>query len=212
MRDYRNAKAMAQTLRKDLAEKSLTLSHSESLELISHVLGFRDWNVLAAKIESERSEPAAPPPDAKSETAGRIFFCSFCGKSQHEVAKPIAGPDVFICDACVELCDDVLLDNDPAKAATAEELRLRTTEDLIVLKAKTARGLSASRELLDRLRLFSATSSDDEAGHSPSVRYFLKKPLDQRQSHLHDIEQRIASMENTLAMSQEILRGRDIQI
>ena len=36
-----------------------------------------------------------------------ILYCSFCGKSQHEVRKLIAGPTVFICDECVELCADI---------------------------------------------------------------------------------------------------------
>jgi len=36
------------------------------------------------------------------------LFCSFCGKSQHEVRKLIAGPTVFICDECVELCMDII--------------------------------------------------------------------------------------------------------
>ncbi len=41
--------------------------------------------------------------DAKS-----TLYCSFCGKSQHEVRKLIAGPTVFICDECVELCMDII--------------------------------------------------------------------------------------------------------
>ena len=36
------------------------------------------------------------------------LYCSFCGKSQHEVRKLIAGPTVFICDECVELCMDII--------------------------------------------------------------------------------------------------------
>ena len=39
---------------------------------------------------------------------GKLLYCSFCGKSQHEVRKLIAGPSVFICDECVELCDDII--------------------------------------------------------------------------------------------------------
>ena len=38
----------------------------------------------------------------------RSLYCSFCGKSQHEVRKLIAGPSVFICDECVELCNDII--------------------------------------------------------------------------------------------------------
>ena len=42
------------------------------------------------------------------ENKEKLLYCSFCGKSQHEVRKLIAGPSVFICDECVELCDDII--------------------------------------------------------------------------------------------------------
>src|SRR3974390_237161 len=41
------------------------------------------------------------------------LYCSFCGKSQHDVRKLIAGPKVFICDECVELCTDIIRDESP---------------------------------------------------------------------------------------------------
>lgn len=65
MRDFRDAKAMAQTLRESLNVKSVSLTHSESLELVANILGFRDWNALAAKIQSERqlSSNASPQDD-----------------------------------------------------------------------------------------------------------------------------------------------------
>lgn len=52
MRDFRDAKAMAQTLRDALTTKSVTMTHSESLELVSRLFGFRDWNTLSARIQS----------------------------------------------------------------------------------------------------------------------------------------------------------------
>ncbi len=48
------------------------------------------------------SDDKTPPAD------GKLLYCSFCGKSQHEVRKLIAGPSVFICDECVELCNDII--------------------------------------------------------------------------------------------------------
>jgi len=60
MRDFRDAKAMAQTLREALKTKSVSLTHSESLELVATILGFRDWNVLSATIQSE-VQPGANP-------------------------------------------------------------------------------------------------------------------------------------------------------
>jgi ATP-dependent Lon protease len=59
MRDFRDAKAMAQTLRDALKVKSITLTHSESLEVIARTLGFHDWNVLSAAIQATDSTPAA---------------------------------------------------------------------------------------------------------------------------------------------------------
>src|ERR1700742_3526829 len=56
MRDFRDAKAMAQTLREALKTKSVSITHSESLELIARSFGLPDWNHLAAKIQA--SEPA----------------------------------------------------------------------------------------------------------------------------------------------------------
>lgn len=45
---------------------------------------------------------------SKDNDNGKLLYCSFCGKSQHEVRKLIAGPSVFICDECVELCNDII--------------------------------------------------------------------------------------------------------
>jgi len=46
--------------------------------------------------------------DNKSDDDSKLLYCSFCGKSQHEVRKLIAGPSVFICDECVDLCEDII--------------------------------------------------------------------------------------------------------
>ena len=49
-------------------------------------------------------------PDKKSSSGEKLLYCSFCGKSQHEVKKLIAGPSVFICDECIDLCNDIIRD------------------------------------------------------------------------------------------------------
>jgi ATP-dependent Clp protease ATP-binding subunit ClpX len=46
--------------------------------------------------------------DKKGSSSEKTLYCSFCGKSQHEVKKLIAGPSVFICDECIELCNDII--------------------------------------------------------------------------------------------------------
>jgi ATP-dependent Clp protease ATP-binding subunit ClpX len=48
--------------------------------------------------------------DKKTTGNDKLLYCSFCGKSQHEVRKLIAGPSVFICDECIELCNDIIRD------------------------------------------------------------------------------------------------------
>ncbi len=59
MRDFRDAKAMARSLREALAAKGMTISNSEALELTAKMLGERDWNTLAAAIEAARRREAA---------------------------------------------------------------------------------------------------------------------------------------------------------
>ena len=54
--------------------------------------------------------------DKKGSSSEKVLYCSFCGKSQHEVKKLIAGPSVFICDECIELCNDIIRDEVPADA------------------------------------------------------------------------------------------------
>ena len=57
--------------------------------------------------------------EKKGASSEKVLYCSFCGKSQHEVKKLIAGPSVFICDECIELCNDIIRDEVPAEGAGA---------------------------------------------------------------------------------------------
>src|SRR5512145_1556122 len=61
--------------------------------------------------------------DKKGSATEKVLYCSFCGKSQHEVKKLIAGPSVFICDECIELCNDIIRDEVPAEGADAKAAR-----------------------------------------------------------------------------------------
>lgn len=58
--------------------------------------------------------------DGKNE---KVLYCSFCGKSQHEVKKLIAGPSVFVCDECVELCNDIIREG-AAEEVTSEDAQI----------------------------------------------------------------------------------------
>ena len=55
-----------------------------------------------------------------TETHNRVYRCSFCGKSQMEVKTLVAGPGVFICDECVQLCQGVIDNKQKQKPATQE--------------------------------------------------------------------------------------------
>jgi len=55
-------------------------------------------------------------PEKKGTTGEKNLYCSFCGKSQHEVKKLIAGPSVFVCDECIELCNEIIHDEFPEGA------------------------------------------------------------------------------------------------
>jgi len=73
MRDFRDAKTMAQSLREALKTKSVSLTHSESLELVAKTFGFPDWNFLAAKIQASQSVSGPPPAAvAPATSAGSI--------------------------------------------------------------------------------------------------------------------------------------------
>jgi ATP-dependent Clp protease ATP-binding subunit ClpX len=60
---------------------------------------------------------------------GKILYCSFCGKSQHEVRKLIAGPSVYICDECVELCNDIIRE-ELDEAGVDKHEKLPTPKDI----------------------------------------------------------------------------------
>lgn len=64
--------------------------------------------------------------DKKSSSGEKLLYCSFCGKSQHEVKKLIAGPSVFICDECIDLCNDIIRD----ETASIETVTGGTKSDL----------------------------------------------------------------------------------
>jgi ATP-dependent Clp protease ATP-binding subunit ClpX len=57
----------------------------------------------------------------KTESGEKTLYCTFCGKSQHEVKKLIAGPSVFICDECIDLCNEIIRDELPGLDAAKEK-------------------------------------------------------------------------------------------
>ena len=58
--------------------------------------------------------------EKKGSSSEKTLYCSFCGKSQHEVKKLIAGPSVFVCDECIDLCNEIIRDELPAGSEVGE--------------------------------------------------------------------------------------------
>ena len=58
--------------------------------------------------------------EKKGASGEKTLYCTFCGKSQHEVKKLIAGPSVFICDECIDLCNEIIRDELPNADLTKE--------------------------------------------------------------------------------------------
>ncbi len=114
--------------------------------------------------------------DKKGSVSEKVLYCSFCGKSQHEVKKLIAGPSVFICDECIELCNDIIRDELPAEGAAARAARsdlpspaeIKASLDQYVIGQETAkRVLSvAVYNHYKRLKHAGATKDDVELSKS----------------------------------------------
>ena len=61
---------------------------------------------------------------------GKLLHCNFCGKSQHEVRKLIAGPSVYVCDECVELCNDIIREELQESSEEVEAKKLPTPAEI----------------------------------------------------------------------------------
>ncbi|MSR12115.1 MAG: ATP-dependent Clp protease ATP-binding subunit ClpX [Gammaproteobacteria bacterium] len=66
----------------------------------------------------------------KGDDNSKLLYCSFCGKSQHEVRKLIAGPSVFVCDECVDLCNDIIREEIQEKDTDTGSRKLPIPEDI----------------------------------------------------------------------------------
>jgi len=98
----------------------------------------------------------------------KLLYCSFCGKSQHEVRKLIAGPSVFICDECVELCNDIIreeVQNEKAAKGGASELpvpaEIRSILDQYVIGQDYAKKILSVAVYNHYKRLKTGAKADD---------------------------------------------------
>ncbi|HPT51275.1 MAG TPA: ATP-dependent Clp protease ATP-binding subunit ClpX [Accumulibacter sp.] len=111
----------------------------------------------------------------KKSGSEKLLYCSFCGKSQHEVKKLIAGPSVFICDECIELCNDIVRDeiasDQGVKSATND---LPTPKEIAALLDQYVIGQEQAKRILSvavynhykRLRHYGKSTEDVELAKS----------------------------------------------
>ncbi len=109
-------------------------------------------------------------PEKKGSSGEKTLYCSFCGKSQHEVKKLIAGPSVFICDECIDLCNEIIRDELPTseegKAARGDlptPAEIKATLDAYVIGQDPAKRMLAVAVYnhYKRLRHKDAAKKDD---------------------------------------------------
>ncbi len=78
----------------------------------------------------------------------KLLYCSFCGKSQHEVKKLIAGPSVFICDECIALCTDIVRDELPEESAKGGRSDLPTPREISSILDQYVIGQEVAKRIL----------------------------------------------------------------
>ncbi len=86
--------------------------------------------------------------DKKSSSGEKLLYCSFCGKSQHEVKKLIAGPSVFICDECIDLCNDIIRDEAAAVESVSPKSDLPTPQEIFDLLGQYVIGQDPAKRTL----------------------------------------------------------------
>jgi hypothetical protein len=172
-----------------------TVEGAVVLDLIARAFGYENWNVLSAKIAA--TEPAAggeraPSAEAQNDATPRnTLYCAFCGKSQHDVRKLIAGPTAFICDECVDICTTVVEPD--------EDLEL-----FRLMKASEESGATAYPALLELAR---GTSTQELARYVERGR----KGMERNRAALQDIERwrrdgGVSASEHVLAERQQEAR------
>ncbi|QFU75884.1 ATP-dependent Clp protease ATP-binding subunit ClpX [Halioglobus maricola] len=111
---------------------------------------------------------------SSSDDGGKLLYCSFCGKSQHEVRKLIAGPSVFICDECVDLCNDIIREEVQESSSDGQQDHLPVPQEIKGILDEYVIGQQRAKKVLSvavynhykRLRHGQSRNEDVELGKS----------------------------------------------
>ncbi|UIX76043.1 ATP-dependent Clp protease ATP-binding subunit ClpX [Xanthomonas citri pv. glycines] len=139
----------------------------------------------------------------RSGDSNKILYCSFCGKSQHEVRKLIAGPSVFICDECVELCNDIIREELEEKAQSARSSLPKPREILEVLDQYVIGQLRAKRTLAvavyNHYKRIESRSKNDDVELAKSNNILLVGPTGSGKTLLAETLARLLNVPFTIA-------------
>jgi ATP-dependent Clp protease ATP-binding subunit ClpX len=111
---------------------------------------------------------------ADKSSAEKLLYCSFCGKSQHEVRKLIAGPSVFICDECIELCNDIIREEGAsAETSRGDRNKLPTPHEIRQILDQYVIGQEPAKKILsvavyNHYKRLESGTKDDEVELSKS--------------------------------------------
>ncbi|HET7774330.1 MAG TPA: ClpX C4-type zinc finger protein, partial [Burkholderiaceae bacterium] len=84
----------------------------------------------------------------KKTSSEKLLYCSFCGKSQHEVKKLIAGPSVFICDECIDLCNEIIRDEVAESSGPTSRSDLPTPREIKEILDQYVIGQDQAKKIL----------------------------------------------------------------
>ncbi|BFM20774.1 ATP-dependent Clp protease ATP-binding subunit ClpX [Gilvimarinus japonicus] len=138
---------------------------------------------------------------------GKLLYCSFCGKSQHEVRKLIAGPSVFICDECVDLCNDIIREEIQETAAEGQSEKLPKPAEISGILDQYVIGQQPAKKVLavavynhyKRLRVGGAKGKEKDAVELGKSNILLVGPTGSGKTLLAETLARLLNVPFTIA-------------